>query len=416
MPKAVLIWKYKGSSKPLSLSPSKDAERIAVCFSNSEIHMLDKNGKLSWKIDSNSSGITNVSDIAHASQQNMTLVGSKDKKLHLLDSEGSEIWIRSLPNPVTSVSISSRANLSIAGTTDGTMFAFDRTGKLLWDHQVGGTSFPVNSVSTSPNGSYVISGSRYRYSYFYDSKGNVLWDKDVGGSVLDTSINKNGDYLCLLSDQRHIQLLVKNARLLWEYTFDNQPAWVSLPDHSEFTAVGGTTLSIFNKAGKRAWKTKLPGSSTFGTLSGDGGSLFTISDSGLIQHYDISSYLKSYYLRARRKIKVASSEGLDVSAANQFKFSAKKAFENREFGAFIKDIKKILEVVNEARYKAPVSPKSGASNSSSDRLICGKCQSPNPSDYDFCQSCGSKLSNTCSNCHKQLSSGMKFCTNCGKKV
>ena len=56
MPKAVLIWKYKGSSKPLSLSPSKDAERIAVCFSNSEIHMLDKNGKLSWKIDSNSSG------------------------------------------------------------------------------------------------------------------------------------------------------------------------------------------------------------------------------------------------------------------------------------------------------------------------------------------------------------------------
>ena len=107
MPKAVLIWKYKGSSKPLSLSPSKDAERIAVCFSNSEIHMLDKDGKLSWKIDSNSSGITNVSDIAHASQQNMTLVGSKDKKLYLLDSEGSEIWIRSLPNPVTSVSISS---------------------------------------------------------------------------------------------------------------------------------------------------------------------------------------------------------------------------------------------------------------------------------------------------------------------
>ena len=80
MPKAVLIWKYAGSSKPVSLAPSRDAERLAICFSNSEIHMLDKNGKLSWKTDSKSSSITNASDIAHASQQNMTLVGTQDKK------------------------------------------------------------------------------------------------------------------------------------------------------------------------------------------------------------------------------------------------------------------------------------------------------------------------------------------------
>ena len=83
---------------------------------------------------------------------------------------------------------------------------------------------------------------------------------------------------------------------------------------------------------------------------------------------------------------------------------------------FIKDVKKILEVVNEARYKAPVGKNKSTSDTSSQRTICGKCQSPNPSDNDFCQSCGSKLSNLCSYCHKQLSSGTKFCTNCGKKV
>ena len=416
MPKAVLIWKYTGSSKPIALAASKSADRIAVCFSNSEIHMLDKNGKVSWKLNSESTGILNVSDIAHASQQNMTLVGTKNCTLHLLDSEGSEIWVRSLPNQITSVSISSKAGISVAGTSDGVMHAFDRTGKLLWHHQVGGTSFTVNSVSSSSNGSYVISGSQYRYSYFYDSKGNVLWDKEMDGSIIGTSINKNGDYLGLLNNKRHIQLLVKNARLLWEYTFDTQPSWLSIPDHAEFTAVGGKNLSIFNKAGKRTWKTKLSEPSFFGTLSGDGGSLFTISDSGVIYHYDISSYLKSYYLRAARKIKSASSQGLDVSAAAQFKFSAKKAFENREFGIFIKDVKKILEVVNEARYKAPVGKNKSTSDTSSQRTICGKCQSPNPSDNDFCQSCGSKLSNLCSYCHKQLSSGTKFCTNCGKKV
>ena len=415
MPKAVLIWKYTAPSKPIALAVSENADKIAVCFSNSEIHMLDENGKVSWKSDSQSTGIINAIDIAHASQENMTLVGTKNKTLHLLDSTGVDIWTRNLPTSVISVSISSRANLSVVGTEDGVMHAFDRTGKLLWHHQVGGTSFPVNTVSVSSNGSYIISGSKYRYSYFYDSKGNVLWDKDLGGAIVGTSINRNGDYLGLLNNKKHIQLLVKNARLLWEYTFDTQPFWLSLPDHSEFTAVGGKNLSIFNKAGKRTWKTKLAEPSVFGTLSGDGGSLFTISESGTVQNYDISSYLKSYYIRAVRKIKTASSQGLDVSTAAKFKYSANKAFENREFSIFLKDVKKILEVVNEARYKVPTRKKDTLPNSSS-RLICNKCKSPNPSNFDFCQSCGSKLSQICYNCHKELSSNNKFCTGCGKKV
>ena len=416
MPKAVLIWKYTGSSKPIALDVSKNAGKIAVCFSNSEIHMLDKNGKALWKLDPQSTGIENVADIAHASQQNMTLTGTRNKTLHLLDSTGAEIWRRNLPTPVTSVSISSRANLSVIGTEDGVMHAFDRTGRLLWHHQVGGTSFPVNSVSVSSNGSYIISGSRYRYSYFYDSKGNVLWDKEMGGSIIGTTINKNGDYLGLLNNKRQLQLLVKNARLLWEYTFDTQPSWLCLPDHSEFTAVGGKDFSIFNKAGKRTWQTELAEPSVFGTLSGDGGSLFTISESGIIQNYDISSYLKSFYLRAAKEIKNASSRGLDVSAAAQFKYSANNAFKSRDFGPFMKDVKKIMEVINEARYKAPTKTNKTVSDSSSNRLICSKCHSPNPSNFDFCQSCGSKLSQVCYNCHKTVPADNKFCTSCGKKV
>ena len=197
MPKAVLIWKYTAPSKPIALAVSENADKIAICFPNSEIHMLDENGKVSWKSDSQSTGIINAIDIAHASQENMTLVGTKNKTLHLLDSTGVDIWTRNLPTSVISVSISSRANLSVVGTEDGVMHAFDRTGKLLWHHQVGGTSFPVNTVSVSSNGSYIISGSKYRYSYFYDSKGNVLWDKDLGGAIVGTSINRNGDYLGL---------------------------------------------------------------------------------------------------------------------------------------------------------------------------------------------------------------------------
>jgi predicted ATPase/class 3 adenylate cyclase/ribosomal protein L40E len=49
-------------------------------------------------------------------------------------------------------------------------------------------------------------------------------------------------------------------------------------------------------------------------------------------------------------------------------------------------------------------------------MLCAKCNSDNPADASFCESCGSKLELVCPACKASLSPGARFCKKCGTAI
>ena len=338
------LWTFQGGASPTALSISLDG-KFAGVGNKSGLILLNQNGRPVW----NNKKIRRIKDISVSTRTGKMSIASAQKVVYLVKRTGEAIWHRELQSSAVSTSISSNGDLIVVGTSLGRLIVYDGKGKIKWETHLSNSDFPVNTVNVSSDGQFILAGTDYSHIYLYDRKGEILWAKETSAEVLQTCISSNGDYIGYLTADRTFYFGVKSSRILWEKTFDQQPAWIDMTQTADFVTIGESSskVTLFTKEGRKVWGFK-PRLSRKGVMASGGGSVF-LGGKGGVYKYSLEPYLKRLLLHTRKRIEKAFNENLDTTTAKKYFKSAESNFKSGNHLDFLVTVQQARRSAREAR-------------------------------------------------------------------
>ncbi|MCX6355659.1 MAG: PQQ-binding-like beta-propeller repeat protein [Candidatus Aureabacteria bacterium] len=153
------------------------------------------------------------------SSQGCVYIGSSDKKLYALNSDGSVRWVFLTGGWIYSCPAISIAGDVYFGSEDNRLYAVKSNGVLGWSYSTGPaiTSSPPASPALSGDGSLYI-GSWDRNLYSFNSNGSCMWSYETGKGIGASSpaLENDGNVYVGSSDNR-IYALASVGWLRWSY-------------------------------------------------------------------------------------------------------------------------------------------------------------------------------------------------------
>ena len=216
------------------------------------------------------------------------------KEVILLDSDGRQLWKRSVKGYVTALSIS-RNGLVAVGTDAGNLYLFNNRSKLVWEYTL--KSY-VESVSCRKD--FVVASDVYGNIYYFKKFGRFPWSSTDGDSDLNW-IYRTGwciwkfdelsglceypsiivkcmgkNVLAVSKFMRYAYLFTDTGYEIWNWSFYGNPISVSA-GKSAFGIGSGDRLYVFNANGRLLWTLDLKKPVVFDISENDN---FTVVSSG----------------------------------------------------------------------------------------------------------------------------------------
>lgn len=256
-------WRYE-SSLTLNLTPAAEQERVYVPLAGGTIvSLVAATGQLNWR--SEMGGELSASPVA---DQRAVYVASETGKaesgvrratgaLRALGREGGVTqWMRTLAMPLRGGLTLSQGNL-FGGGDDGKAYSFDgRNGELRWFYDYGS---PFNSQP-------VVSGSRVYFGSedgnllsLQESTGKLLWHYRTKGAVRGAVANGNELVYVGSGDGYVYAINAESGRLTWRKRTGAGVQAVVRAGETLVVASLDNFVYGFSLAGRRLWKTRLPG-------------------------------------------------------------------------------------------------------------------------------------------------------------
>ena len=259
-----ILWK-----KSLSITAASAAGKYIAVAGNKEVTLLDSDGRQMWK-RSVKGYVTAVS----VSRTGLAAVGTDAGNLYLFNNRGELVWEYTLKGCVESVSC--RKGFVVASDVYGNIYYFKKFGRfpwsftsgdsdLNWIYRTGWCIWKFNGLSglcKYPSivvkcvGRNVLAVSKFmRYAYLFTDTGYEIWNWSFCGSPISVSAGKNvfgigsGDKLYVFN---------ANGRLLWTLDF-KEPVVFGISENGNFTAVSsGKLVFLLNTSGKLLWTSSVP--------------------------------------------------------------------------------------------------------------------------------------------------------------
>ncbi len=259
-----ILWK-----KSLSITTASAAGKYIAVAGKKEVILLDSDGRQLWK-RSVKGYVTTVS----VSRTGLVAVGTDAGILYLFNNRSELVWEYTLKGCVKSVSC--RKDFVVASDVYGNIYYFKKFGRFPWSFTDGDSDLNwiyrtgwciwkfdgLSSLCKYPSivvkcvGRNVLAVSKFmRYAYLFTDTGYEIWNWSFCGSPISVSAGKNvfgigsGDKLYVFN---------ANGRLLWTLDF-KEPVVFGISENGNFTAVSsGKLVFLLNTSGKLLWTSSVP--------------------------------------------------------------------------------------------------------------------------------------------------------------
>ena len=193
------------------ISSSKDGEKIAFGNNSGNIHLIDSEGKNIWEknIGEGTYGIAIMKD------GNRVVCGGKDCKLRMFNSLGNVEWEVNVGKAIWSLSVDPNGQVIVIGTGDSVAM-FTESGSKLWEYD---TSRAMVGVGVSRNGANVVACAD-EFLYCLDSEGNLSWKKQRSDALWDVDIEKDNNLIIIGGWDCVVYALDLQGNEVWNYKTD----------------------------------------------------------------------------------------------------------------------------------------------------------------------------------------------------
>ena len=193
------------------ISSSKDGEKIAFGNNSGNIHLIDSEGKNIWEknIGEGTYGIAIMKD------GNRVVCGGKDCKLRMFNSLGNVEWEVNVGKAIWSLSVDPNGQVIVIGTGDSVAM-FTESGSRLWEYD---TSRAMVGVGVSRNGANVVACAD-EFLYCLDSEGNLSWKKQRSDALWDVDIEKDNNLIIIGGWDCVVYALDLQGNEVWNYKTD----------------------------------------------------------------------------------------------------------------------------------------------------------------------------------------------------
>ena len=193
------------------ITSSKDGEKIAFGNNSGNIHLIDSEGKNIWEknIGEGTYGIAIMKD------GNRVVCGGKDCKLRMFNSLGNVEWEVNVGKAIWSLSVDPNGQVIVIGTGDSVAM-FTESGSRLWEYD---TSRAMVGVGVSRNGANVVACAD-EFLYYLDSEGNLSWKKQRSDALWDVDIEKDNNLIIIGGWDCVVYALDLQGNEVWNYKTD----------------------------------------------------------------------------------------------------------------------------------------------------------------------------------------------------
>ena len=193
------------------ISSSEDGNKIAFGNNSGNIHLVDSEGQNIWEKNSGEG----TYGIAIMKDGNRVVCGGKDCKLRMFNSLGNVEWEVNVGKAIWSLSVDPNGQVIVIGTGDSVAM-FTENGSKLWEHD---TSRAMVGVGVSRNGANVVACAD-EFLYCLDSEGNLSWKKQRSDALWDVDIEKDNNLIIIGGWDCVVYALDLQGNEVWNYKTD----------------------------------------------------------------------------------------------------------------------------------------------------------------------------------------------------
>ncbi len=162
--------------------------------------------------------------------------GAWDKKLHLLDAAGKELFAFPTEDFVKGVAVSQGGATVVAGSYDKYLYTIAKDGKMLWRYKVDN---PVRAADVSADGSTIAAGTWRGSIYLLNRRGDLLWKERLDRTALDLAVSDDGNLIVAGLEDGAVLAFNKRGGKAWEFRTKGAVRAVDIsPDGSRVVAGG----------------------------------------------------------------------------------------------------------------------------------------------------------------------------------
>jgi ABC-type sugar transport system permease subunit/outer membrane protein assembly factor BamB len=175
------LWEYRHSHILLDVAIAGDGSLVAAVAENRAVLALDgATGELRWQAN-----LPNVADSVaiYGAANARVVVGTRNGQVHLLNTDGTELWVAPLRRAVNSVGTVSNGARIVAGTAAGQVILLNGANATpIWE-----TALPtaVNAVAITPDGALIVAGTQGGGVYLLGGESGAIQQEETGAAAVE---------------------------------------------------------------------------------------------------------------------------------------------------------------------------------------------------------------------------------------
>ncbi|MCP4198378.1 MAG: PQQ-binding-like beta-propeller repeat protein [Proteobacteria bacterium] len=185
------LWAYPSTDIFLDIAISADGSFVAAVDQGKKVHALNgETGDLLWQFS-----LPNVADTVaiYGTEKARVVAGTRDSQVHLLNTDGAELWRAQLQNSIKGVGAVKNGSKIVAATEAGDVVLLNGANTdVIWNVTLDEN---LNDVDITSDGSQIVVGGENGTFYVLDgASGAVQQTHDLESPVEAVAVSGDGHY------------------------------------------------------------------------------------------------------------------------------------------------------------------------------------------------------------------------------
>ncbi|MBS4197003.1 DUF5711 family protein [Lederbergia citri] len=276
----------ENGSNITSIAVNNDATQFIVGTSGAMAYIYNGSGEMIRVLEAKNV-VTGVSLL----QDGSAIISSDDRTLSLYDPQGKLVWQQKFNLPVKTV-VSSKDGAIIAVYLNGSneIILLNNDGEIKNNIDSG---FSIRSLAVSNNGEWIATGGADQYIRIFDPHGKKVSEISTAGIINAIAISDLGT-VAMGSDNTHIYLLDQEGNTLVDTQADWRITDVDITADGQYFSASDMRgfYYLISQEGEKLWSKQGKGIARAVSFGGEGKMLFTGSEEGLIQLFDVGNVIE----------------------------------------------------------------------------------------------------------------------------
>ncbi len=264
-------WSYSAAGFLLVQPVIDQNGTIYVGSRDKKLHAVNPDGSLKWTY----LAANQIYSAAAIDSEGTVYFGSRDMKIYALNSDGTLKWTFTTGGVVSSAPAIGADGTIYAGSADMKIYALNPDGTEKWSYTTGGA---VNAAPAIGTDGTIYAGSGDANIYALNSDGTLKWSYTAGGSVNGASaIGIDGTIYSGCADGS-LYALNADGTLKWSYATGGSVADPGIgPDGTIYAGSASKTINAMNPDGTLKWSYQTAGTVTMAPAIDADGTVYIAS-------------------------------------------------------------------------------------------------------------------------------------------